>query len=231
MHSNRALLFYNNIISDVSAGGYHVELGEYPVDLVASEFSNNIFYQPGDEARIHWGKSGPFYNVSEFQVATGKCAGCIEKDPLFVDAGNNDFSLYSRSPAIDACIEHSIYQLFEDSFGIDIRKDIEGRTRPQDGDSNGSAEWDIGAYEYVEESLPSSNPFVQIWNWLKGLLTTKTGNAILTGNVINGNAVNETNETGNGNSGILYIILFLFVIMAFIIAGVIVKTKKKSKER
>ena len=86
--------------------------------------------------------------------------------------------------------------------------------------------WDIGAYEYSEESLPSSNPFVQIWNWIKGLLTQETGNAILTGN-----AVSETNETEKGNSQILYIILFLFAIVVFIIAGVIVKKKSKNNKK
>jgi hypothetical protein len=68
----------------------------------------------------------------------------IEADPLFVDALNNDFHLQSTSPAIDAGTSsgavQQVFDRFEQLYGIDIRKDIEGypRTDP----------WNIGAYEY-----------------------------------------------------------------------------------
>jgi len=59
------------------------------------------------------------------------------------------------------------------------------------------------------------SPFTQLLNWIKGLLTTKTGKAILTGKTITGNAVNETNE--NAESKALYIILSLLVAIILII--------------
>jgi hypothetical protein len=132
------LYFYNNIISNVSNDGYHLYLER---SISTSEIYNNIFYQSGDEVRIIWGGGGPTYNVSEFQLNTGKGTGSLEADPLFANATSNDFSLQASSPAIDTGIDHFIYQQFQISFGIDIRLDYDGDVRPQ------GLAWDIGAYE------------------------------------------------------------------------------------
>jgi len=71
----------------------------------------------------------------------------------------------------------------------------------------------------------SFSPFTQLLNFLKGLLTTKTGNAILTGK-ITGNAVNETGE----DFKIPYIILSLLAGITLIITIMIVKIKKNKKK-
>ena len=60
---------------------------------------------------------------------------------------------------VDQGIADSVYDLFNSTFysdfsaynsigQLDIFKDYYGTSRPKDGDSNGTAEWDIGAYEY-----------------------------------------------------------------------------------
>jgi len=72
--------------------------------------------------------------------------------------------------------------------------------------------------------MGSLSPFTQLLNFLKGLLTRETGNAILTGN-----AVNETNE--NAESKIPYIILSLLIGIILIIAVMIVKIKKRKKRK
>lgn len=53
-----------------------------------------------------------------------------------------DFRLQESSSARNNGIEHQIYQIFQDTFGIDIRVDKNNLSRPQNGI------WYIGAYEY-----------------------------------------------------------------------------------
>ena len=178
----------NNVIFNIinTTSGDHLILRGILEDN--STAMNNLFYQAGGEVKINWG--GASYNLSSFQ-ATGKCQGCIESDPKFVDSANGNFRLQPDSPAIDTGnseIIENLSDLYYSTFGVDIRKDIEGRTRPQDGDGNGSAEWDIGAYEYnggiggmsafsPSQALPSKSSFSfvsQIYNWIKRFLTGNT---------------------------------------------------------
>ena len=141
------MILYNNIVSKIKTGRYHLLLDPSDYRDVA-EISHNIFYQPGGQVVINW--DSDIYDVFGFQEATGKGEGCIEEDPLFVDPDNNDFRLQFGSPAIDAGIAHEVYQLFEDAFtfGLGIRVDYEGISRPQ------GSEHDIGTYEY----LPLTGP-------------------------------------------------------------------------
>jgi hypothetical protein len=135
------MVLSNNIIANLqNPAGFHLYVGNSAY-LDSVDAGYNLFYQPGAEVRIDW--NGQDYNVAEFQANTGNCQGCIEADPLFSDAANNDYRLQSDSPAIDAGAVSDLYQQFENFWGLDIRFDFDGAPRPQ-----GSA-WDIGAYEYV----------------------------------------------------------------------------------
>ncbi len=62
----------------------------------------------------------------------------IHGDPMFMDPANGDFSLKQGSPGIDAGTSRNA-----------PATDIAGRSRPSDGDKDGVAQHDLGAYEVI----------------------------------------------------------------------------------
>jgi hypothetical protein len=75
--------------------------------------------------------------------------GNIDEDPLFVGTGEHPYSFLEDSPCIDAGIP--------DTTGLNLPPwDIIGNLRIWDGDGNGSAIIDMGAYEY------GAQPYVDV---------------------------------------------------------------------
>lgn len=68
--------------------------------------------------------------------------GNLDQDPLFADPGSGDLSLSAGSPGIDAFdTESPVFGIFEGLYGLDIRLDSAGTSRPA------GTRWDIGATE------------------------------------------------------------------------------------
>ena len=110
----------------------------------------NLFYGPSGTSSFYWaGATRNFFNID--------CANCKDaRSPLFVAAPAN-LQLQATSPARDASVEGpiggtTVYNTFFNTWGMSIKKDYTGNSRPQ-----GSA-WDIGAYEYPASGAPLSPP-------------------------------------------------------------------------
>jgi serine protease len=118
----------------------------------AARLVNNVIFSVGDAWTIECSAlydAGPpvirhndVFNIGGPGVYGGACAdhtgvnGNISADPLFVSATGDDFHLRPSSPAIDA----------GESTGVPT-VDIDGESRPVDGDGDGVARVDMGADE------------------------------------------------------------------------------------
>jgi hypothetical protein len=83
--------------------------------------------------------------------------GNITNAPFFIDLAAGNFHLQPRSPCIDTGTNLS---------GV-ITNDLDGRPRPLDGNADGVAAFDIGAYEhsvlFVRQNSPSPTPPYNSW--------------------------------------------------------------------
>lgn len=93
---------------------------------------------------IVW-NNGPFSNVDPYSSVTDH--SFVGGNPKFVDAASGDYRLRWDSPCIDAGTNLT---------GL-ITNDIAGNPRPLDGNGDGLAAFDIGAFEFVPVSPAITN--------------------------------------------------------------------------
>jgi hypothetical protein len=76
--------------------------------------------------------------------------GNIRSNPLFTVSVNEDYHLTSSSPCLDAGTDDT------ETYPDLPTDDLDGNSRPWDGDKDGIAERDMGAYELVSETKPTT---------------------------------------------------------------------------
>jgi len=162
--SDKGCEVYNNVLYNFGGSGIRL----YSYDLECEVYHNTIFANNGrgillqrytsaeiKNNLIYVSGSGIYYDQDEAPnpIASNNLwygaglppswdSSAINQDPLFVNPSGFDFHLQSSSPAVDTGVD------------VGMTYDHDGNLRPMDGDSDGLAGYDVGAYEYTGEYIP-----------------------------------------------------------------------------
>ncbi|MFP4379825.1 MAG: choice-of-anchor Q domain-containing protein [Candidatus Sumerlaeia bacterium] len=150
---------YNNIFAHNTTGAEVIH--------TARSLSNCLFF---DHNQNLWNGGNVDTVSSDTLIPSGTFSDRVGVDPLFVNdvqGGTPDdfklsYAVGSISPAIDAGT----------SMGLVPATDYFGTARPKDGDIDGTADWDMGAYEFFPQpAIGYTSPF-DLGGALNGVLTT-----------------------------------------------------------
>lgn len=143
--------FLSNCILYDNNNAVYCIWSEFPTMNNCLFYENNLdLYQqrelPSDNTQVEYRR---FHGADEIN-ALPEASGTISDDPLFIEVSQNwydsNFRLRPGSPCIDAGIHVDHW--------LASNVDPDGVSFPQDGNLDGTAQTDIGAYEYVQSLKP-----------------------------------------------------------------------------
>ena len=155
----------NNIFSNNSIAGIHANGSNYNECIIQSNiiYGNEVgFASSTGVDQIDFSYNNVWGNILNYnsqipgigQIISTNNNGdpCdpyfnISLDPLFVDTAGNNFHVYDSSPVIDA----------GDNDNVISQYDLDGNPRILDGNGDGNAIVDMGIYESLITSFPSSS--------------------------------------------------------------------------
>ncbi len=136
-----SLTIHGNVVGEIRLGRHvFIETGDAVAD---SQITGNLFYQSGDLPEVRLGSSS-YTDMAALDADRDRASDNMNADPQLADPDSGDYRPLAGSPAIDSGSEHPVYQTFQDLYGLDIRRDQAGNSRPQ------GAGWDRGAFEHVD---------------------------------------------------------------------------------
>jgi hypothetical protein len=153
VHQIKNVTAVHNIFADIQYHGIGFR------DGASGVVQNNIFYNAGSN---YWASDGGtvqgshniLYSTDDAIDPQDFPNDLVNKDPLFVSPGADDYHLLADSPAIDA------------GLNVGVINDLDGNLRPQ-----GSG-YDIGAYEFTPALVLSGMPAPQAINLTWSVNTT-----------------------------------------------------------
>lgn len=151
----QSVTFINNTVYNNGSAGWGSGFFNENPNVTNIVVRNNIFSQNPTSQIVNESTAALTvdYNLidgtQEYTYAING-SNYVTGDPKFVNPGT-DFHLQNNSPAIDA-----------GSAMAAPGDDYEGNSRPQDGDGNGTATYDIGAYEVTAGGPPASTTFLPL---------------------------------------------------------------------
>jgi len=119
-----------------------------------SALTNCIVWGNMATSGTNWSNGSISYSCTTPDPGAG--SGNITNNPQFVDAANGNYRLLYGSPCIDTGTNLPF-----------LTNDLDGTTRPLDGNYDGTNAWDMGCYEYNPATADSNGDGVPDW-WYHG---------------------------------------------------------------
>jgi len=139
-------LMNNTITSNTGGGIYDVFTGLAVCVLPGRTITNCILWGNSKYDLVVVGKSQPFVTYSDIGIGFVAEKGNISADPMFVNPSTGDYHLKAGSPCIDTGGNPWKLPLPETDF--------DGNPRVGDGNSDGTAIVDMGAFEAIVGLTP-----------------------------------------------------------------------------